>query len=385
LLEYLKLALRNIKGNLLRTFLTCFIIALGIAALVGIQTAISSLGNELGELYSPFGTSQFTISNRNSNFSRDEERKVNPIFTFDEVQTFKKYYRFPSKVSVNYRVGGGMEIKGNNEKTNPNYSITAVDENFMELNNQAVETGRDFTTNELLSGNDVAIIPLSLKKILFKNFATKDVLNQRITVSGRRYNIVGILEEKGQGFGGGSNNVVYVPLQNAKINFSTPNTNYSLKVGVKTNEMITPAIEEAKGIMRLARGLRVIDTDNFAINNPNAADKELKDITGKVSLAGLLIALVTLSGAAIGLMNILLVMLYFFEGIIISMIGGLLGVILGLLVGLGVAALTKSVFVVPWVWVFVGLFICLMVGLLSSIYPAIKAAKLNPIEALRQN
>lgn len=405
--EYVKLAVRNIRGNLLRTILTCFIIALGIAALVGIQTAISSLGNQLGEMFSPFGTNQFTISNRASNFSSNEERKINPVITYEEAQMFKKNYRYPSKVSIDYRFGGNIEIKGNNETTNPNFSIIGVDNYYMELNNQEVETGREFSTNELNNGVNVILITTGLKNILFKGFKSEEVINQRITVSGRRYTIVGILKDQGQGFGGNSNQV-YIPLQNINLNFARPTSNYSLKIGVNTTEMVVPGIEEAKGIMRLSRGLRVIDDDNFDINNPNAADKQLKAVTKNVSLAGFGIAIVTLSGAAIGLMNILLVsvterireigiskaigatarsisLLYFLEGIIISLLGGILGVVLGLLVGLGVATATKATFVVPWLWIFIGITICLIVGLVSSIYPAIKASKLNPIDALRQN
>ena len=406
--EYFKLAVRNIRGNLLRTILTCFIIALGIAALVGIQTAISSLGSSLGDLFSPFGTNQFTVANRGNDFSSNEERKVNPIITFDEAQNFKKFYQFPSKVSINYRYGGGLEVKGNNETTNPNFAIIGVDDYYMELNNQEIEAGRDFSSNELISGASVVTIPQSLKETLYKDRSDDEVLNQRITVAGRRYTIIGIMKEKGQGFGGGNANVVYAPLQNVHSNFATPNSNFSIKVGVRTNEMVVPAIEEAKGIMRLSRGLRVIDEDNFAIENPNNADKELDKVQGYASGGGLVIALVTLAGAAIGLMNILLVsvterireigvskaigasvrsiqMLYFFEGIIISLLGGVLGVFLGLLVGFGVAKAAKSAFVVPWGWIILGFVICFLVGLVSSIWPAMKASRLNPIDALRQN
>ena len=407
-IEYVKLAFRNIRSNLLRTILTCLIIAFGIMALVGIQTIISSLGNKVTDVFSPFGTNQFSITNRTSSFNTDNsDRKPNPPITYREASEFKSLMSFPGKITISTRLGGSLEIKTNQEKTNPTYAMVGGDENYLELNSEEVETGRSFSFNELQSGENVAIVTPSLIDDLFEGRKREEVLGETIVVRGNRYRILGILEDKGQGFGGTSSYVL-VPLRNVVRFFDTDETNYSVKMGVPSSDALEPAMAEAQGVMRVARNLRTIDESNFEIEDPGAANEELKALLNNVTMGGLLIGIITLTGAAVGLMNILLVSVterireigiskaigatvgsirlqYFIEGILISFIGGVLGIILGLLAGLAVAKFTNSVFTVPWDWVAIGIIVCLIVGLLSSIYPAIKASRLNPIEALHQN
>lgn len=406
--EYLKLAFRNIKGNLLRTILTCLIIAFGIMALVGIQTVITSLGNKVTDVFSPFGTNQFSITNRTSTFTNEsDQRKINPPISIEEAETFKEMMSFPGKISLSTTARFSQEIKTNQDKTNPTFNIIGGDENYLELNSQEIETGRNFSFNELQNGANVAIITTSLKEKLFKEAKSDQILGETIIAAGIRYQITGILKDKGQGFGG-SSSFILIPLQNAVRFFGTDDTNYNVKMGVPSSEALKPAMAEAQGVMRVARKLRTIDENNFEIEDPNAANDQLQAVLKNVTMGGLLIGVITLTGAAVGLMNILLVSVterireigiskaigatvenirlqYFIEGILISLIGGLLGILFGLTAGLVVSKFTKSVFTVPWDWVIIGIVVCLAVGLISSIYPAIKASRLNPIEALRQN
>ncbi len=405
--EYVRLAYSNIRSNLLRTTLTCLIIAFGIMALVGIQTVISSLGNSVSDLFSSFGTNQFTITNRQSQIDTNDEQKPNPVITYNQASQFKRMVNFPSKISISARAGGNFEFRSKDEKTNPNYSIQGGDENYLPLNNQKIETGRNFSINELSTGENVGIIPKSLAKKLFKGVDIIDVLGQTITANNLRYRIIGILEDKGQNFGG-SPNFMLVSIENFRMNFGTEYTNYQIKMGVSTSEAMQPAIDEATGLMRVARNLRTTQVNDFEISKPDAANKEFLAVMNGITMGGLLIGIVTLSGAAIGLMNILLVSVtervreigiskaigatvqsiqiqYFTEGLLISILGGILGIFLGLIAGLLVANLTNSKFTIPWNWVGIGLLICIFVGIISSIYPAIKASRLNPIDALRQN
>ena len=407
LLEYIKLAFRNIRGNLLRTILTCLIIAFGIMALVGIQTVITSLGNSVAEVFSPFGTNQFTITNRTQSFESDDQKKPNPPISITEARTFKEVMNFPGKVSVNGTFGYSLEIKTQQEKTSPTFSLIGGDEHYLELNSKEIEYGRNFSINELTSGESVAVITPSLKDKLFEDLDWNNVIGQNIIARGRRYQIIGILKESGQGFGG-SSSFVLIPLENGVRFFNTETSNYQIKMGVPSAEALQPAMAEAEGVMRLARNLRTIDESNFEIEDPGAANDRLKAVLNNVTMGGLLIGIITLTGAAVGLMNILLVSVterireigvskaigatvqsirlqYFIEGMLISFIGGILGIILGLIAGFAVSKVTKSIFTVPWDWVIIGIVVCLAVGLISSIYPAIKASKLNPIEALRQN
>ncbi|MBX2845232.1 MAG: ABC transporter permease [Saprospiraceae bacterium] len=406
-LEYIKLALRNIRGNLLRTILTCLIIGFGIMALVGIQTAIKSLGNQATALFSPLGANQINITNRQNEFETDDTRKPNPVISYEEATEFKQRLSFPGKVAITVTGPSFIEFRAGGEKTNPTYAMVGVDRDYFELNNQELSYGRNFTQNELFSGVNVCIAGSDTVAELFEGQDKEEVLGQSIIAMNQRYRIIGILKKSGEGFGNSSQNIL-VPISNIHRLYTTKYTNYNIKLGVATNDAITPAMAEARGVMRAVRDLRTIDEDNFAIKDQGAATDGLKDLLNQVTMGGLVIGIVTLTGAAIGLMNILLVSVserireigiskaigasvgnirlqYFVEGMVISFIGGIIGIILGLLVGLLVAKLTNSVFQVPWDWVGIGMTICLFVGLISSIYPAIKASRLNPIEALRQN
>lgn len=408
LLEYVRLAFRNIRGNLLRTILTCLIIAFGIMALVGIQTVIGSLGNSVSDVFSPFGTNQFTITNQvNQLESNNRKEKKAPPISIEQAQQFKKLMNYPGKIGISSQYGGFLEFKTNKAKTNPNAAIIGGDENYLTLNNQELQFGRDFSNNELQNGESVALISSAIKSKLFKNLKDKQIIGEVIFAGGVRYRVIGILKNKGQSFGS-TNNFLIIPIENMVRFFGNRNRSYQVKMGVPSADALKAAMAEANGVMRVARNLKTIEPDNFKIEDPNAANDRLKSILKSVSLGGLVIGIVTLFGAVIGLMNILLVSVterikeigiskaigatvfnirlqFFLEGIIISLMGGVLGIIFGLIAGVIVAKLAKTVFVVPWNWVGIGFTVCLLIGLVASIYPAIKASKLNPITALRQN
>jgi len=406
-LEYIKLALRNIRGNLLRTILTCSIIALGITALVGIQTVIRSLGNSVTAVFSPLGTNKINISNTEDSFQRDDDRKPNPVITYEEAKDFEEKLKFPSKIGISVSGPDFIEFRSGGEKTNPNFSMIGGDRNYLELNNQELEAGRNFTLNEINSGESVCIAGQAVLDKLFEDIKPEDVIGKSVIGMNQRYRIIGVLKNKGGTFGS-SPQYIIIPNENVNRFYTTRFTNYKIKLGVTSMEAVEPAIAEATSIMRIVRNLRTIDEDNFAVKDPGTANEDLKAVLNNVTIGGLVIGIITLMGAAIGLMNILLVSVterireigiskaigasvgnirlqYFVEGIAISVIGGIMGILLGLLIGLILAKVTKSVFTVPWDWVAIGLGICLLVGLISSIYPAIKASRLNPIEALRQN
>lgn len=408
LLEYVRLAFRNIRGNLLRTILTCLIIAFGIMALVGIQTVIGSLGNSVSNVFSPFGTNQFTITNQiNQLDSNNRREKKAPPISIGEARRFKELMNYPGKIGISSKYGGNLELKTNKTKTNPNTSIIGADENYLTLNNQEIVFGRNFSNNELQNGESVALISSSIQSKLFKNLKYKQIIGEIIFAGGVRYRVIGILKDKGQSFGGSSNTLI-VPIENMVRFFGTRNTSYQIKMGVPSADALKAAMAEANGVMRVSRNLKTIEPDNFKIKDPSGANDQLKSILKNVRIGGLVIGIVTLFGAVIGLMNILLVSVterikeigiskaigatvfnirlqFFLEGIIISLIGGALGILFGLIAGIIVAKLAKTVFIVPWNWVIIGFTVCFVIGLVASIYPAIKASRLNPITALRQN
>ncbi len=404
-IQYLKLALRNIRGNLLRTILTCLIIAFGIMALVGIQTAIKSLGNSVKGVFNPLGANVITITNQNRSFNVENSgKKPNPRITAEEADDFKEKFTFPgSKVSSYVSYPGTVELKHQGEKTNPNFNIVGVDEHYLEIRGFEIEHGRYFTISELQSGTSVALIGADAVNDLFDKKA-ENAIDKSILIGNRRYRIIGVVKKDGQGFNS-NGRLTFVPANNIDRFYSFLQ-NHVVRIGVSEPEDVNRAVAEATGTMRLARKLKTTEENDFDVRDPGSANNDLIDVLNKVSMGGLLIGIITLTGATIGLMNIMLVSVterireigvskaigatvgnirlqYFIEGITISVLGGLLGIIFGLLIGLIVAKLTKSVFTIPWNWVLWGLLICIIVGIISSVIPAYKASRLNPIEALR--
>ena len=407
LFDNLHIALSSIRSNLLRTILTILIITIGITALVGTLTAVSSIQNAITSKFSDMGANTFSIESRGSNIrigKKTMRQKNYSYISFREAQQFKEEYSFPAITAISHQATGIATVKHESLKTNPNVTVTGIDENHLEVAGYSLEEGRNFTRTEVEAGRHLALIGKDIKKKLFPG--TKEVVGKMISIGGIRYMVAGILEEKGTGFGRESDNVVFLPVTNVRQNFSQANMSFSINVKVRDPKLVDAAIAEATGLFRNVRGLTLDYEDNFNINKSDNLAKMLVENTATVTLAASVIGLITLFGAAIGLMNIMLVAVtertneigvrkamganskairnqFLFESVVIGQLGGMLGVLLGILVGNIVSMAMGSPFVAPWKWIFLGLGVCFLVSILSGLLPAIKAAKLDPIESLR--
>ncbi len=401
------IALSSIRSNLLRTILTILIITIGITALVGTLTAVSSIQNAITSRFSAMGANTFTIESRGSNIrigQKTMRQKNFSYISFKEAQQFKQEYDFPAITSISHRATSVATVKHESLKTNPNVTITGIDENHLEVAGYSLTQGRNFSKTEVDHGRNLALIGKDIKNKLFPN--TQNVEGELISIGGIRYMVIGLLEEKGTGFGQESDNLVFLPVTNVRQNFSKAGMSFNIIVKARDPKMVDAAIAEATGLFRNVRGLTLAFEDNFNINKSDNLAKMLVENTATVTIAASVIGLITLFGAAIGLMNIMLVAVtertneigvrkalgankrairnqFLFESVVIGQLGGILGVLLGLLVGNIVSMAMDTSFVAPWKWIILGLGVCLAVSILSGLLPAIKAAKLDPIESLR--
>lgn len=414
------LALRSISANRLRTGLTISIIAFGIMALVGILTAIDTMKSKIYDSFANMGANGFSIRNRELNIriggpgkaTRGSSRGMkvrssnrNAVITFDEAMKFKERYDFPATVSVQFRAGGGMTVYHGENKTNPTVQVIGGDENYLKLSNYDLSMGRNFNQADIESGRNVAILGNDVVKKLFGE-RPEDALNSNVRVGNVRYRIIGILKTKGSSNIFSADNVVVTTVTNTRRIFNRPNASYQVNVNVDDISMIDAAIGEATGTFRIIRKMATNEENNFYMSRSDSVAEMLFKSLGTITLAAALIGLITLFGSAIGLMNIMLVSVaertreigvnkalgataptirqqFVFEAIIISVLGGVLGTFLGMMIGNLMSLLLGSSFVIPWVWITVGILSCAAVGLVSGIYPAIKASKLDPIVALR--
>lgn len=405
--EIFRISINSILATKLRSILTILIISLGIMALVGILTAIESIEGSLTSSFTNMGANTFTIQSRgmNINIAGSRYRKKNyPYISLQQARQFKEDYRFPAYVSISVNVSGTSTIKYMSQKTNPNISVRGVDEEFLKVLGVEVERGRNFSPIDIQDSRHVAIIGHEVaSKLFMKN---ENPIDKFINVGSGKYRVIGVLKNKGSGFGGGPNRSVYLPYTNVAAFFSRPNMNYSISIQPYDPKLLEAAVSEAEGIFRIVRNLSATDESDFNIEKSDNLVKLLIENLKFVSIAATVIGIITLIGAAVGLMNIMLVAVaertreigtrkaigaksseikqqFLFEAILICQFGGLLGVFFGILIGNLVSMLTSSPFIVPWGWIFGGLAISFLVGLASGYIPAVKASKLDPIEALR--
>ncbi len=401
------LAYRSVRTNKLRTGITIGIIALGIMALVGILTAIEGLKSSIYSSFSGMGANTFQVTNeilkkrKRGGITSVDQKNI----TYTDAMEFKRRYSFPSVIGLSMSGTGIATVKYGSEKTNPNIHVMGVDDNYTTISGTNIEAGRNFSINEINNGSYVCILGNSIAKKLFKR-KISNAINAMITVGYVKYRVIGVAESKGSSMISNVDNNVFIPLQNARAVYGGGERSFVISVRVPYVSMIDGAAEEAEGLFRIIRKIPLNAEPNFGVNkNDNLASMVMENVS-YVTGAALFIGFITLLGAAIGLMNIMLVSVaertreigvskalgaknssikkqFLTESVMISVAGGLLGVITGILIGNLVSMLLNSGFIVPWMWISIGLILCTIVGLASGLYPAAKAAKLDPIEALR--
>ena len=417
------LAWRTVKSNKLRTSITVAIIAFGIMALIGIITAISAMNQSLKENFSFMGANAFSIRYKEMNArimgggggnqedfvkakkgQKEKKSNLNKPIRLEESTYFKEHYSFNrAQVSVYRRGNGNNELHYKNKKTNPQITMWGADENYIGVNGYELNMGRNLNNVDLESGRNVCLIGSNVAAKLFPANPEKSV-DKVILVGGKPYRVVGLLKSKGSSAMMRQDDIVVTSVKNLR-QYQLTN---SYQIGVMVNNVaeLDPAIGESMEQMRKARRLIPSESENFVIDKSDKfADMFIGLLAGISGAAGA-IGMITLIGAAIGLMNIMLVAVnertkeiglakalgatrktiraqFLFESIIISLMGAVAGIISGVLLGNLVAVLLHTGFVIPWVWVIAGIFVCFVVGLLAGSYPAYKASKLDPIVALR--
>ncbi len=407
-IENIQLALGSVRDNWLRATLTLIIIAFGIMSLVGILTAIDTAIFSLNDNLSYLGSNSFDIdpAGRGVRGNRHgRQRKRADPFTYKQAIDFKEKYGFPAKVSNSLFCTGTATIKYENEETNPNVVVFGIDENYIEARAFNIELGRGFTPVEVKNGGMVTILGADMVELLFAGSIDR-AIGKYITTSSGRYKVVGVLEEKGSSMNQSEDRRILIPLQTGKRYYGADRSNYSIMVTVKDVTSMEAAIGEATVTMRNIRGLSAADKNDFEISKSDSILAVIKDNTIYLRLAAVSIGFITLLGAAIGLMNIMLVSVtertreigvrkalgatskniliqFLAEAVVISVAGGVLGIILGVLLGNVVSFIFGSSFLFPWLWITVALMTSTTVGLLSGLYPAMRAAELDPIESLR--
>lgn len=406
--ENIRIAMGSIRTQLLRTVLTVFIIAIGISALVGILTVISALDNKITKNFASMGSNTFNIKqydNSRNNRGGGEVEKVNPIISYPQAVEFKEKYKYPfTQTSLSFVATANAEVKYESTKTDPEISVLGIDEYF--LSNSGLETtqGRNFTNFDIQNNTYTCVVG--------SDFASKGLLkdvnpiDKIISIRGAKFKVIGVLKEKGSTFGQSKDLRIMIPIQVARSLFTAPNINYDISSMTSKSNLMNQAVDNAMITMRKVRKLSPIQEVNFGVSRSDDLINKIQDITGYLTIAAFVIGLITIFGSSIALMNIMIVSVtertreigvrkalgakkstvaiqFFIETLIIGQLGGLVGTIFGILFGYGFSSLLDFEFIIPWTAILVAFIISFLVAISSGLFPAIKAAKLDPIEALR--
>jgi putative ABC transport system permease protein len=405
--ENFRISTKSIRSNVVRALLTMFIIAFGITALVGILTAIDAIKGSITSEFARMGSNTFVIESRSMNIyigNQHYRKKNHQYISYRQAIEFKDKFNFPARVSIWTWASGASTVKYESKKTNPNIPVMGVDENYLITAGYEIAEGRNFSTHEIEMNRTFAVIGKGLVKLLFDK--NESPLDKIITVGSGKFQVIGVLEEKGASQGGQGDRICLLPYSSVRQYFSRPRMSYSINVMPDNPDLIDAAVGEAEGAFRIVRNLEPVDESDFNITKSDSLANMLLENLKFIAIAAMVIGIITLAGAAIGLMNIMLVSVtertreigirkaigaksktikqqFLFEAIVIGQLGGILGIIFGILVGNIVSMIIKSSFIIPWVWIILGVVLCFVVGIISGYIPAQKASQLDPITALR--
>ena len=405
--ENITIAIDSIKGNKLRAFLTMLIIFFGITALVGISSAIDAMKSSINSNFTSMGANSFTIRNRESSVKigrHGKRSKKHPSITYKEAVRFKNEFLLPVTTAVSTMASFNARLKFENETTNPNITLFGGDENYLKTSGYELEKGRNFSQQEIRYGAHVVVIGKDVEFALFK--AKIKALNKTITINGGKYKVIGVMASKGNSMGFGGDKITIVPLLTARQYFSKPDMSFTINVLAENSQWLDFSLGEASGLFKKIRHVSIGEDDNFEITRSDSLANMLIGLTSKASMGAIIIGIITLIGASIGLMNIMLVSVtertreigirkalgatsqtiknqFLIESVLICVLGGFFGILMGIVTANLISFNLSSEFFMPWFWIITGFIVCLVVGLMSGYLPAKRAAQLDPIESLR--
>ena len=400
--EFLRLAWETVRSHRVRSALTLLGMVVGVFAIIVAVTAVEVVESYATNAVESFGSTTFTID-RSDNFSRSGAGvRGRQRLTYDQMEELVQRARLPVAISPNMG-GWQVEARYGGVKTEPNVIFLGSNEHFPGNNGFELAQGRFLTDQDVQLARHVAVIGYDLADELFP---TESPLGKDVVLHNFRYQVIGVLAEKGEMFGQNFDMIAIVPVTRMIAAYGGANWDIEIKVRAANMQMLDPTMEEAIGIMRVIRRVGPGEANNFELVSNEGMVSEITNFTDQLARGGAIIGLITLLAAGIGIMNIMLVSVtertreigvrkavgarrkdimkqFLFEAMLLCQIGGILGILAGAGGGNVVGFFAKTSIVFPWLWAGIAVVGVTGIALGFGVYPAYKAAGLDPIEALR--
>jgi len=404
--EGFRMAIEAIRQNKLRSILTLLGISIGVFSVIGVMTAIRTLESSVNSQLDILGTNTFTINKSPAiqihGPGGDRKIRQRKNITYAHYEEMKRKAKLPLRVSV---LDGTSErnIRYKDKSLKKSAELRGADEWALRSINAYLADGRNFTPDDIRFSRNVTILGPDIVDILFP---FEDPLGKAIKIKGIDYTVIGVTERKGQAFGQSQDYFVLIPISLYIQRFSNKWTSLGIVFEAESADMYEKTMDEAIGLMRVVRKVPVGEENDFSIISNEELMETFAGFTGGIKIFAGSVSVIALLVAGIGIMNIMLVSVterikeigirkaigatrrdiltqFLMEAIFLSQFGGVVGVILGIAGGNVVAIVLNVPAVVPMDWAFYGMAVCSLIGIGFGIYPAWRAANLDPIESLR--
>lgn len=404
--EIIKVALNSLKANRLRSFLTIVGIVVGIFSIITISTIIEMLQTSIEKGTAMLGQNTFQIQKwpvvQTGGPGSGIKYRNRPDITLEQFYKLKEKLTKAKYVAAEQWTFGKL-LKAGNIETNPNVQIVGVTSEAFPNNQWYVQDGRAINERDVQRYEPFIVIGIDIAK---KLFSKSNPLNQYITLDGHKFRIIGVLESQGDFFGQSRDNFAILPITTFQSLYGKRSNSINITVMSHDRNSYNELIEEAEGYFRAIRKIPPGKENDFDIWSNEQLLTRINDITAGVRIGSIVVAAIALLAAGVGIMNIMLVSVtertkeigirkaigakkinilvqFVFEAITLSLIGGIIGIILGVIAGNIAGSYLNATAIIPFDWVLIGVFLCIIIGVSFGTYPAYKAANLDPIESLR--
>ncbi|MBS1518725.1 MAG: ABC transporter permease [Bacteroidetes bacterium] len=405
IIELISIALNTLKNNKIRAALTLSGIVIGVFSIIAIMTLLNALQAGIEGGLNELGSNTYQVQKFPAiqfGGGRNSKYRNRPDITYDQGIRLKEKATLYKYMSIEDYVYN-KTIKTNKYQTNPNFYVGGVLPEYLECNNKTVQYGRFFSPTDIERNAKVAVLGMDVVDKLFQNV---DPIGKDIIVDNNQYQVIGVFQKKGEGFGQSNDNFVLLPITTMQQVYGKNNRSMNIAIQAPSKELFNESVENIVTVLRSIRKDKPGEPDSFEIYSNESLITQVNSFTKYFKYGAGFISFIALLAAGIGIMNIMLVSVtertkeigirkaigaksrsvliqFLIEAVILCELGGIIGIFLGIVTGNLLGMYLNSPVVIPYDWVIIGLVVCSAVGIAFGVYPAYQAAKLNPIDALR--